>query len=117
MFRRQAANDLAGVFREIHEVGFPQVELYPIAYKRPAAELKRMVLDAGLGAVSGHFDYEGLEEKVDYAHQLGLTYLVCPMLPKAQWTSLAGFRKAAADFQPVGCGGKGGGDAVCVSQP
>jgi sugar phosphate isomerase/epimerase len=106
MLRRQAENDLAGVLHEIHDAGFEQVELYPIAYNRPPAELRRMVQDAGLGAVAGHFDYVGLEEKLDYAQQLGLKYFVCPMLPKDQWDSLEGFRKAALLFNRVGEGAR-----------
>ena len=102
MARRQAQQDLANVFREIKKAGFAQVELYPIAYNHPAPELRRMVADAGLGAVSGHFDYEGLASKLDYAHQLGLHFVVCPMLPKDQWTSVEGFRKAADDFNAWG---------------
>jgi sugar phosphate isomerase/epimerase len=98
MLRKQALTDLPGVFREIHDAGFPQVELYPIAYNHPAAELRRMMADAGITAVAGHFDYPGLEAKVDYAQQLGLKYLVCPMIPKEQWMSLEGFGKAADFF-------------------
>jgi sugar phosphate isomerase/epimerase len=102
MLRRQATTDLAGVFRAIHDANFAQVELYPIAYNHPAPELRRMVEDAGLGAVAGHFDYPGLEGKLDYAQQLGLKYLVCPMIPRDQWTSLAGFGQAADLFNRVG---------------
>ena len=102
MVRRQATQDLAAVLRQIHQVGFAQVELYPIAYTHPAPELRRMITDSGLGAVSGHFDYVGLESKIDYAHQLGLEFMVCPMLPLDQWTSVAGFQKAAADFNSWG---------------
>lgn len=65
-----------------------------------------MVEDAGLGAVAGHFDYLGLEEKLDYGQQLGLKYYVCPMLPKDQWTSLEGFRTAAELFNKVGEGAR-----------
>jgi len=82
------------------------VELYPIAYRYKASEVRGMMADAGIGAVSGHFDYVGLEEKLDYAKELGLKYMVCPMLPKDQWTSLAGFRKAAELFNRVGEGAK-----------
>jgi sugar phosphate isomerase/epimerase len=106
MLRRQAATDLPGVFKTIHDAGFPQVELYPIAYRYKPSELRKMMGDAGLGAVSGHFDYAGLEDKLDYAKELGLTYMVCPMLPKDQWTSIAGFRKAADLFNRVGDGAK-----------
>lgn len=102
MVRRQAVKDLAGILKAIHQVGFAQVELYPIAYNHPAAELKQIVVDAGLGAVSGHFDYAGFETKIDYGRQLGLKYMVCPMLPKDQWNSVEGFRKAADDFNRWG---------------
>ena len=102
MVRRQAVKDLAGILKAIHQVGFAQVELYPIAYNHPAAELKQIVADAGLGAVSGHFDYAGFETKIDYGRQLGLKYMVCPMLPKDQWNSVEGFRKAADDFNRWG---------------
>jgi len=102
MVRRQAPQDLAGVLRAIHQIGFAQIELYPIAYSHPPAELRRIVQDAGLGAASGHFDYDGFESKIDYARQLGLEYMVCPMLPKNLWTSLDGFREAAAKFNAWG---------------
>ena len=102
MLRQQATTDLAGVFRAIHDAKFAQVELYPIAYNHPAPELRHMIEDAGLGAVAGHFDYAGLEGKLDYAQQLGLKYVVCPMLPRDQWTSLAGFGQAAELFNRVG---------------
>jgi sugar phosphate isomerase/epimerase len=102
MLRRQAQTDLAGVFRNIHDAGFPQVELYPIAYSHSAAEIRRMMQDAGIEAVAGHFDYVGLEDKLDFAHQLGVTYVVCPMIPKDQWTSLEGFSKAADLFNRAG---------------
>jgi sugar phosphate isomerase/epimerase len=102
MVRRQAPKDLAAVLRTIHQIGFAQIELYPIAYTYSAPELRRIIADCGLGAVSGHFDYVGLESKIEYAHQLGLEFMVCPMLPTDQWTSVEGFQKAAADFNRWG---------------
>jgi sugar phosphate isomerase/epimerase len=102
MVRRQAATDLAAVLRAIHQVGYTQIELCPIAYTHPAPELRRIVADSGLHTASAHFDYAGLESKIDYARQLGLEYMVCPMIPKEQWTSLEGFREAAAKFNTWG---------------
>jgi sugar phosphate isomerase/epimerase len=102
MVRRQALVDLAGILKQIHEIGYTQIELYPIAYTHPPAELKKIVEDSGLGVVSGHFDYVGFEEKVMYGKELGLKFMVCPMLPADQWTSTAGFAKAAADFNRWG---------------
>jgi len=106
MVRHQAETDLAGAFRAIHDAGFDQVELYPIAYKHPPATLRRILADAGLASVSGHFDYtgplSGSDMSVEYAQGLGLQYLVCPMLPEDQKLSLDGFRKAAAYFNQWG---------------
>jgi sugar phosphate isomerase/epimerase len=102
MLRRQAPKDLAGVLRAIHDIGYSQVELYPIAYAHPAPELRRIVADSGLAAACGHFDYDGFASKIDYAHQLGLEYMVCPLLPNDPKISLEGFRKAAADFNAWG---------------
>jgi sugar phosphate isomerase/epimerase len=102
MVRRQAPGDLAGVLKGIRAIGFTQIELYPIVYNHPADELKKIVADAGLGLVSAHFDYAGFADKVEYGRKLGLKYMVCPMLPEAQWSSLAGFSKAAKDFNAWG---------------
>jgi sugar phosphate isomerase/epimerase len=102
MVRRQAATDLAGILKSIRQIGFTQIELYPVVYDHPAAELKKIVEDSGLGLVSAHFDYVGFQGRIDYARQLGLKYMVCPMLPQDQWTSTAGFEKAASDFNQWG---------------
>ncbi|MBB5058317.1 sugar phosphate isomerase/epimerase [Granulicella aggregans] len=102
MVREQAPKDLAGVLKTIHQVGFTQIELYPVVYNQPAGELKKIVADSGLGLVSAHFDYAGLEEKIAYAHDLGIEYMVCPMIPQEQWSSTAGFTKAAGDFNRWG---------------
>ena len=102
MVRRQAAKDLAGALRAIHEAGFAQVELSPQAYGHPPAELRKMVEDAGLAAVSGHFDYGELESRMDYAKELGLHYVVCSMVAKELWGSVGGFAKAADLFNAVG---------------
>jgi sugar phosphate isomerase/epimerase len=100
--RQQAPQDLAGVLREIYHVGYTQIEVSPLVYAHPAAELKRIVADSGLGMVSGHFDYESFAEKSPYARQLGLKFMCCPMIPQAQRNSLEGFRKAAADYNRWG---------------
>jgi sugar phosphate isomerase/epimerase len=102
MVRRQAVKDLAGILKAIREVGYTQIELYPVVYTHPPAELKKIVEDSGLGLVSGHFDYVGFEDKVEYGRALGLKYMVCPMLPQDQWNSTAGFKKAADDFNRWG---------------
>ena len=68
--RRDAKRDLSGVLAAIRKIGYTEVETYWDIYSRPAAELRRMINDHGLTAPSGHFNYEGLESKIDYAKAL-----------------------------------------------
>jgi sugar phosphate isomerase/epimerase len=79
--------DLPATLRLIHSVGYATIETYPLVYNRPAKELK---------APSGHFDYDTLEEHVDYAAELGVEYMICPMIARPLWDSLDGFKQAAA---------------------
>jgi sugar phosphate isomerase/epimerase len=102
MVRRQAVTDLAGILKAIQQIGYTQIELSPMVYNHPAEELKKIVADSGLGLVSAHFDYVGFADKIGYAQELGLKYMVCPMLPQDQWTSTEGFLKGANDFNRWG---------------
>src|SRR5487761_1163939 len=101
--RKLAEKNLPDVLAQIRKIGYQQVETYAGSYKNhPAGELRKMIADAGLSVPSGHFDYGGLEEKMDYAKQLGLKYMVCPMLPVGMWNSADGFKKAAEQFNKWG---------------
>jgi len=100
--RDQAEKDLPGVLAALQKIGYKEAEPYWNIYNHPAKELKKMLADHGLTAPSGHFDYDGLDTKFDYAQELGLTYMTCPMLPKDMWTSLDGFKKAADQFNKWG---------------
>jgi sugar phosphate isomerase/epimerase len=100
--RYLAEANLPSVLQKIRAIGYEEVELYWNVYSHPAMELRSMIRDAGLVAPSGHFDYDGLDGKFDYAKALDLQWIVCPMLPKSQWTSLEGFHKAARQFNEWG---------------
>ena len=100
--RTEAAKDLPGVLAAIRQIGYEEVETYWDVYSRPAAELKQIIQDHGLRVPSGHIDYDGLEGKIDYAKALGVDYMICPMLPKAMWTSLDGFKQAADQYNKWG---------------
>jgi sugar phosphate isomerase/epimerase len=96
--REEAERDLPAVLRAIRRIGYEEVELYGSLYSRPAAELRRMLADHGLRAPSGHLDYEGLENKLGYARDLGLQYVICPMLPQTMWNAADQFKRAADQF-------------------
>ena len=96
--REQAERDLPAVLEAVHKIGYKEVETYWNVYGHPAAELRRMISDHGLSAPSGHFNYDGLESKIDYAKSLGVEYVICPMLPESMWFTLDGYKKAADQF-------------------
>ena len=100
--RDMAESDLPLTLQHIRAAGYDEIELYWSVYKHPAGELKRMISDHGLRAPSGHFDYDGIETKLDYAKELGVENVICPMLPKQQWTSAEGFHEAAKKFNQWG---------------
>jgi sugar phosphate isomerase/epimerase len=100
--RRQAEQDLPKTLAAVKAAGYEEVELYWNVYSHPSAELKRMLRDAGLTAPSGHFDYDGLDGKLEYARDVGVRYVICPMLPKQMWSSAKGFHDAADQFNRWG---------------
>jgi sugar phosphate isomerase/epimerase len=98
---RNEIADLAATLRLIQSIGYTSVETFPAIYNRPAKELRALISGIGLKAPSGHFDYSTLEEKVEYAAELGLEYMICAILPQEMWGSLGGFHKAAGYLNKI----------------
>ena len=63
--RNAAEADLAPLLRQIHAIGYQEVETYWNLYSHPAPELRKRIADAGLRVPSGHFDYEALRDATD----------------------------------------------------
>src|ERR1700722_5387750 len=96
--RQEAERDLPAVLEAVRKIGYTEVETYWDIYGHPVAELRRMIGDHGLRVPSGHFNYDGLEAKIDYAKALGVEYVICPMLPESMWFTLYGYKRAADQF-------------------
>ncbi len=100
--RDLAEHDLPGVLEQIRAIGYREVETYWNVYSHPPRQLRQMIEDHGLSVPSGHFNYDGFAGKLEYAKELGVRSMVCPMLPKEMWSSLDGFRRAADQFNQWG---------------
>jgi sugar phosphate isomerase/epimerase len=96
--RHEAERDLPPVLEAVRKIGYTKVETYWDIYGHPAAELRRMINDHGLTAPSGHFNYDGLDSKIDYAKSLGVEYVICPILPESMWLTLDSYKRAADQF-------------------
>lgn len=94
--------DLVNAFQEIHAIGFQEVEPWHTVYSIPAKRLRQDIAASGLTVACGHFEYSDLAAdltgQLQYAKALGLKWVICPMLPKAQWMSPDGYHTAARQF-------------------
>jgi sugar phosphate isomerase/epimerase len=98
--RHEAERDLAQLLQTLRQIGFTEVELHAVAYNHPAPTLRRMIEDAGLKAPAGHFSLSGIESKIDYARELGLTYMIAMLRPNPQ--TLDDYRRTADQLNQVG---------------
>ena len=57
--RNLAEKELPEVLKQVHAIGYQQVETYWNVYSHPATELPHIIDDAGLSVPSGHFNYDG----------------------------------------------------------
>lgn len=100
--RQEVAQNLPGTLRQVHEIGYTEVEGTSELYTRPAATVRQIVRDAQLRMPSAHFDYNKLSGQFDYAKDLGLSWVVCPAIDHSLWGSEDGFRTAAKQFNEWG---------------
>jgi sugar phosphate isomerase/epimerase len=79
--RAEIGKDFDGTLKQVAAVGYQEVELFSFL-GRKAKALRESLDAAGLGCVSAHYplaDLQGdLGPKLEYARELGLTYMVCP---------------------------------------
>jgi sugar phosphate isomerase/epimerase len=79
--REQAGKDFEGTLKKVAEIGYREVELYSF-FDRKAADVRRLLEDAGLRCVSAHYGVPALRDdlapKIDYAKELGLQFMICP---------------------------------------
>lgn len=78
--RDQLAKDFTGTLAAVHSAGYRVVEAAGF-YGRSAAEFRQAMDTAGLRCVSTHHALNVLQAElgkwIDYAHALGLEYIVC----------------------------------------
>src|ERR1700733_2973138 len=94
--------NLLDLLKQIRAIGYEEVELYWNLYKLPEHELINSLRPSRQTEASGHFNYEELTAKLPYARRLGSMCTMCMVLPKAQWGSPEGYRRAAAAFNQWG---------------
>ncbi len=78
--RDQLQKDFDGTLKQVAAAGYQEVEMAGF-YKRTAAEVRQSLAVAGLSCPSAHYPLielmSGLDDKISYAKDLGLQYMIC----------------------------------------
>lgn len=110
--RNLLPKDFDGTLRQLADAGYKEMEAAGF-YNKTAAEFRHAMDQAGLRCISAHYtlmDFRTkLDEMLDYAHTLGLDYMICSSSggvhrdPKAKGDlTLDDWRYVAGEFNRVG---------------
>lgn len=101
--RDDAEADFAGTLRRIKEIGYEAVE-FAGYHGMSSRELRRLLDELGLKAVSSHVGYqelsESLDRQIEYSVEIGAKYLMCPGYraeDRDGWLRFADFLSAAGE--------------------
>ncbi|QQE80522.1 sugar phosphate isomerase/epimerase [Alicyclobacillus sp. SO9] len=103
--RDMMEQDFTGVLKKVSDIGYQGVEFAGYG-GLSATELRKVIDDLGLEGVSSHVQLHELENNLDKvledAQELGLSYIVCPVLPETMREGADNYRKLAGLFEQVG---------------
>ncbi len=114
--RKLIAHDFPGAIKELAAAGFQSIELCsPVGYatsgfadvgKYKPAELKTLLSGLGVQCQSSHFGIgelrKHLPERIEWAHELGLTQMMVPSLDGAMKPTLDDVKRAADEYNKMG---------------
>ncbi len=107
--------DFPGTMKMMADMGYQLVEMcYPPSFAQwgfealvgmKAKDMRRMINESGLHCPSCHFlvqDLRGdnLDKSIGFAHELGLTQMICPGLD-VPGTAISQYKEAAAEFNKI----------------
>jgi sugar phosphate isomerase/epimerase len=110
------AKDFPGTIKQLADAGFQTIELCsPVGYadsgfaglaKYTAAELRKILGDAGVTCVSSHFGIKELREnqegRIAWAKDVGLTQMIVPSLDGPKNPSIDDVKRAADEYNKMG---------------
>jgi len=102
--RNELEKDFAGTIKKVAAIGYKEVELYAFLNKS-AAEIRRALDDNGLVCPVAHYDLTlqpRLAQEIDYAHHLGLKYMLVAWLTPEERKSLDQYKRYAEFFNHAG---------------
>src|SRR5712692_432299 len=114
--REMIAKDFPGTIKQLADAGFQRIELCsPVGYaeygfaglgKYTGAELRRILVDAGVTCGSSDFGMKELREnqegRIAWAKDVGLTQMIVPTLDGPREPTMEDVRRAADEYNKMG---------------
>jgi len=114
--RDMIAKDFPGTIKTLAAAGFQSIELCsPVGYddsgfagvgKYKAAELRRILSDAGVSCVSSHFSMDELrknqDDRIAWAKDVGMTQMLVASLGGPEHPTMDDVKRAADEYNKIG---------------
>src|SRR5438270_1090815 len=114
--RDMIAKDFPGTIKTLAGAGFQSIELCsPVGYddsgfagvgKYKAAELRRILSDAGVSCVSSHFSMDELrknqDDRIAWAKDVGMTQMLVASLGGPEHPTMDDVKRAADEYNKIG---------------
>lgn len=103
--RNELGKDFDGTLQKVAAIGYKEVELFSF-FNKKASEIRKSLSAAGLTCPAAHYQTPqlrtGLDEHIEYAKELGLSYMICAFLQPQERKSIDDYRRLADFFNKVG---------------
>ncbi|MDQ0482471.1 sugar phosphate isomerase/epimerase family protein [Guptibacillus hwajinpoensis] len=102
--REECEKDFVGTLEKVAEIGYQGVE-FAGYYGMPAKDLKKVIDQLGLKAVSSHIPLDSLQEDllsvIEYQREIGSNKIVCPFIAPEQRTE-EGYSELIRSLNDIG---------------
>lgn len=103
--RELTQKDFFGTIEKVGKIGYDGVEFAGF-FNAPAKELRKALDNSGLEACGSHTAIDlltkNLEEVMDYNHEIGNSFIICPGIPENMRDSSDAWKRTADLFNEIG---------------
>ena len=114
--REMLVKDFSGTLKMMKNLGYQGVEMCsPAGYissgfeplvKMKPEDMRKIMSDTGLACVSSHFTFDelknNLDERMEFAHKLGLTQMICSSFWLPKGATMSDWLKAVGQLNEIG---------------
>ncbi len=99
--RNELEEDFTGTMKKVADMGYKTIE-FAGYYDIPSTQMRRLLNELGLVAISSHVDIDKLKSdlqgEINYALDIGVKYIVVPIIPKETFLNSNKFNQLVSLF-------------------